>query len=128
MDAAACVVKLPKGRLTQAKGSGTPNSTLIGGEPVKATRVMFIIMVGAMLCAETAAADDWDRYKGDCDNVLKTHKTVLLQRLKECVGMWMAYVDPSTVKPQRRQSLKESFSPCTSVVLIVRTVRRKILQ
>lgn len=62
-----------------------------------------------LVSPDAARADDWKKYKGDCDRVLNAHKTVIIGRLKECVGLWIAYVDPNTVKPARRQALKDSF-------------------
>ena len=69
---------------------------------------MFALM--SLLAAGSAqAADDWAKYKGDCDNVLKAHETVIVERLKECTGLWIAYVDPNVIRPAEKQGLKDAF-------------------
>jgi len=59
--------------------------------------------------ASQGYASDWQTYKSDCDQVFKSHKTVIIQRLKECAGLWTAYVDPNVVKPPEAQRLKIAF-------------------
>jgi tetratricopeptide (TPR) repeat protein len=71
-------------------------------------RVFLIASAGASL-AGSALADDWQNYKGDCDDVFRNAKTSPSPRLKECAGLWTAYVDPGGVKPPERQVLKDAF-------------------
>ncbi|MBT9555151.1 MAG: hypothetical protein IV100_03935 [Myxococcales bacterium] len=66
------------------------------------------VLAGAFV-AQDAAASDWKDYKGDCDEAFKNAKTVPVLKLKECTGLWTAYVDPSTVKPPEAQVLKDAF-------------------
>jgi tetratricopeptide (TPR) repeat protein len=62
-----------------------------------------------LLSGPASATDQWDKNKGDCDKVLKSHTTVVLARLKRCVGMWVAYADPNLVKAAAKQPLKDAF-------------------
>ena len=62
-----------------------------------------------ILFARPGTASDWERYKSDCDQVFKSHRTVVVQRLKECTGLWTAYADPNTVRPADAQRLKIAF-------------------
>ena len=62
-----------------------------------------------LLTAPASATDQWDKNKGDCEKVLKSHATVVLARLKRCVGMWVAYADPNLVKAAAKQPLKDAF-------------------
>lgn len=66
-------------------------------------------VLAAALFAQDAAASDWKNYKGDCDEAFKNAKTIPVLKLKECTGLWTAYVDPSTVKPPEAQVLKDAF-------------------
>ncbi len=67
------------------------------------------IVAAVLLMAAPALADDWADYKGDCDDIFRSAKTATLQRLKECTGLWVGYIDPSKVKPPEQQTLKEAF-------------------
>lgn len=55
------------------------------------------------------AQGQWDREKGDCDAVFASADSVVLPKLKQCVAMWQAYVDPNLVKPKEQQRLKNVF-------------------
>ncbi len=61
------------------------------------------------LAPATASADDWAKYRGDCDDVLRSHSTQVLLKLKECVSLWTAYVEPNALKPNQRQEVKNAF-------------------
>ncbi len=56
-----------------------------------------------------AQKSQWDREKGDCEKVFANSKTVVMAQLKQCVGRWLAYVDPNLVKPKQQQALKNTF-------------------
>ena len=72
-------------------------------------RKVLAVAIGVLHLPALAIASDWTSYKGDCDQVFKSHRTVVIQRLKECTGLWTAYADPNAVKPPDAQRLKIAF-------------------
>jgi len=57
----------------------------------------------------TAFGDDWANYKGDCDQIMAKAESAPLPRLKECVGLWIAYVDPAKAKANQAGDLQKTF-------------------
>ncbi len=81
----------------------------IGGLPMN-RRFVFALIV-ALLASSPALAQQkqWDREKGDCERVFQSSKTVVIAQLKQCVGRWLAYIDPNLIKPKQKQALKNTF-------------------
>ncbi|MFT5431322.1 MAG: tetratricopeptide (TPR) repeat protein [Myxococcota bacterium] len=63
-----------------------------------AARVAGLAIVVLLLSTTAASAGDWEKYKGDCDSVLDKAQTAPMPRVKECVGLWTAYIDPTKLK------------------------------
>ena len=81
----------------------------LGALSVKCPTWNALVVLLTLSFVRPSIASDWQTYKSDCDKVFNSHRTIVIQRLKECVGLWTAYVDPNVVKPQEAQRLKIAF-------------------
>ena len=55
------------------------------------------------------ASDRWNTEKGNCDAIFASAETAPLPVVRECVGKWLAYVDPNLIQPAQKPSLKAAF-------------------
>ncbi|MEO1267826.1 MAG: hypothetical protein AAFX99_06985, partial [Myxococcota bacterium] len=57
------------------------------------------------LCGSDVAAQEvnqWERYKGDCEFVLKAPDRYPLGAIQECVMLWEQYKDVAPLSPDER--------------------------
>jgi tetratricopeptide (TPR) repeat protein len=64
----------------------------------------FVIFVST-----SVGADEWDRYKGNCDTVMASYSTVTMLQLKRCVSLWIAYAQPAGIRANKKQKLTNAF-------------------
>ena len=76
---------------------------------LNAHQIVVTLVFLAVFSSTTAVADEWDKYKCNCDKVLTSHVSVTTLQLKQCVSMWIAYGNPKRVRARDKQALTNAF-------------------
>jgi tetratricopeptide (TPR) repeat protein len=72
--------------------------------------LVFPLAALALLTAAPAAGQEqWDRQKGNCEQLFLGYEQATLADLKQCMGLWEAYREVSSLSEPQRQAMAKVF-------------------